>query len=99
MARIARRPEGNPSERGEAGPDLEGLVSKRRDRPYQAGRSRHWVKMLWGGGRRGLWDSRRSVQRHQWSAPCLRGEPKVWSVVRVPSVAEEDDRRLHRSAR
>jgi transposase len=26
----------------------------------------------------------------------LRGEPKVWSVVQVPSVAEEDDRRLHR---
>jgi len=26
----------------------------------------------------------------------LRGEPKVWSVVHVPSVAEEDDRRLHR---
>jgi transposase len=26
----------------------------------------------------------------------LRGEPKVWSVVRVPNVAEEDDRRLHR---
>ena len=26
----------------------------------------------------------------------LRGEPKVWSVVRVPTVAEEDDRRLHR---
>jgi transposase len=26
----------------------------------------------------------------------LRGEPKVWSVVRVPSVAEEDYRRLHR---
>jgi transposase len=26
----------------------------------------------------------------------FRGEPKVWSVVRVPSVAEEDDRRLHR---
>src|SRR6201996_7371671 len=26
----------------------------------------------------------------------LRGEPKVWSVVRVPSVAVEDDRRLHR---
>ncbi len=26
----------------------------------------------------------------------LRGEPKVWSVLRVPSVAEEDDRRLHR---
>ncbi|RZN07892.1 hypothetical protein CWO91_25330 [Bradyrhizobium genosp. SA-3] len=25
----------------------------------------------------------------------LRGEPKVWSVVRVQSVAEEDDRRLH----
>src|SRR5258705_5843037 len=26
----------------------------------------------------------------------LRGEPKVWSVVRVPSVAEGDARRLHR---
>jgi transposase len=26
----------------------------------------------------------------------LRGEPKVWSVVRVPSVVEEDARRLHR---
>jgi len=26
----------------------------------------------------------------------LRGEPKVWSVVRVPSIGEEDDRRLHR---
>jgi transposase len=26
----------------------------------------------------------------------LRGEPKVCSVVRVPTVAEEDDRRLHR---
>jgi hypothetical protein len=26
----------------------------------------------------------------------LCGEPKVWSVVRVPSVAEEDDRRLYR---
>jgi transposase len=24
----------------------------------------------------------------------LRGEPKVWSVVRVPTIAEEDDRRL-----
>jgi len=53
---LARRPEGifvNPFERGEIGPDLfraacrmglEGLVSKRRDRPYQAGRSKHWVK-------------------------------------------------------
>jgi transposase len=26
----------------------------------------------------------------------LRGQPKVWSVARVPSVAEEDARRLHR---
>jgi bifunctional non-homologous end joining protein LigD len=24
---------------------LEGLVSKRRDRSYQAGRSKHWVKV------------------------------------------------------
>src|SRR6516225_4993069 len=26
----------------------------------------------------------------------LRGEPKVWSVVRVPTVIEQDHRRLHR---
>lgn len=41
-------------ERGEIGPDLfraacqmglEGLVSKRRDGPYRAGRSPHWVKV------------------------------------------------------
>ena len=32
----------------------------------------------------------RSLMAYLW------GEPKVWSVVRVPSVAEEDDRRLHR---
>jgi ATP-dependent DNA ligase len=50
---LARGPEGvfiNPFECGEIGPDLfraacqmglEGLVSKRRDRPYQAGRSWH----------------------------------------------------------
>jgi bifunctional non-homologous end joining protein LigD len=41
-------------EQGEIGPDLfvaacnmglEGLVCKRRDRPYQAGRSKHWIKV------------------------------------------------------
>jgi bifunctional non-homologous end joining protein LigD len=41
-------------EQGEIGPDLfrkacefglEGLVSKHRDRPYQAGRSKHWIKV------------------------------------------------------
>jgi len=54
---LARRPDGvfvNPFERGEIGPDLfraacnmglEGLVSKRRDRSYQAGRSKHWIKV------------------------------------------------------
>ena len=54
---LVRRPEGvfiNPFERGELGPDLfraacnmglEGLVSKRRDRPYQAGRSKYWVEV------------------------------------------------------
>jgi bifunctional non-homologous end joining protein LigD len=54
---LARRPDGifvAPAEQGEIGPDLfraacrmglEGLVSKRRDRPYQAGRSKHWVKV------------------------------------------------------
>jgi bifunctional non-homologous end joining protein LigD len=43
-----------PFDQGEIGPDLfraacrlglEDLVSKRRDRPYQAGRSKHWVKI------------------------------------------------------
>jgi ATP-dependent DNA ligase len=54
---LARRPEGifvAPFEQGEIGPDLfraacrmglEGLVSKRRDQPYRAGRSKHWVKV------------------------------------------------------
>jgi bifunctional non-homologous end joining protein LigD len=54
---LSRRPEGifvAPFEQGEIGPDLfqaacrmglEGLVSKRRDRPYQPGRSKHWVKI------------------------------------------------------
>lgn len=54
---LARRPEGifvNPFERGDIGPELfkaacrmglEGLVSKHRERPYQAGRSKHWVKV------------------------------------------------------
>jgi len=54
---LARRPDGifvAPTEQGEIGPDLfqaacrmglEGLVSKRRDRPYQAGRSKYWVKI------------------------------------------------------
>jgi bifunctional non-homologous end joining protein LigD len=54
---LARRPDGilvNPFERGEIGPGLfeaacrmglEGIVSKRRDRPYQAGKSRHWLKI------------------------------------------------------
>jgi ATP-dependent DNA ligase len=52
---LARRPDGIfVAPQGEIGPDLvraacdmgpEGLVSKRRDRPYQGGRSRYWVKV------------------------------------------------------
>jgi hypothetical protein len=54
---LARRPEGifvSEFERGEIGPDLfwkacefglEGQVSKRRDRPYRAGRSPDWIKV------------------------------------------------------
>jgi len=54
---LARRPDGifvAPFEQGEIGPELfqaacrmglEGLVSKRRDRPYQAGRSKAWLKV------------------------------------------------------
>jgi bifunctional non-homologous end joining protein LigD len=53
---LARRPDGffvTEFEHGDVGPDLrvacrmglEGLVSKRRDRPYEAGRSKHWIKL------------------------------------------------------
>jgi bifunctional non-homologous end joining protein LigD len=54
---LARRPDGifmSDFEQGEIGPDLfrkacefglEGLVSKRRDRPYRASRSKHWIKI------------------------------------------------------
>ena len=54
---LARRPDGiflSDFEQGEIGPDLfrkacefglEGLVSKRKDRPYRAGRSKDWIKM------------------------------------------------------
>jgi ATP-dependent DNA ligase len=57
LARLLARPDGifvAPFEASEIGPDLfraacamglEGLVSKRRDRPYQAGRSKHWIKV------------------------------------------------------
>jgi ATP-dependent DNA ligase len=54
---LVRRPNGifvAPFEQGEIGPDLfraacnmglEGMVSKRSDRPYRAGRSRDWLKV------------------------------------------------------
>jgi len=54
---LVRRPDGifvAPFEQGEIGPDLfraacnmglEGMVSKRSDRPYRAGRSRDWLKV------------------------------------------------------
>ena len=54
---LARRPNGiflAPYEQGEIGPDLfwaacnlglEGMVSKRADRPYRAGRSPDWIKV------------------------------------------------------
>ena len=54
---LARRPDGifiSPFEHGEIGPDLfrkacefglEGLVSKRKDRPYRGGRSKDWIKV------------------------------------------------------
>jgi ATP-dependent DNA ligase len=53
---LARRPDGifvAPFQQGEIGPDLfraackmglEGMVSKRADRPYRAGRCSHWIK-------------------------------------------------------
>jgi bifunctional non-homologous end joining protein LigD len=58
LARLfARRPDGvflSDFEQGEIGPELfraacqmglEGLVSKRRDRLYQSGKSKHWIKV------------------------------------------------------
>jgi ATP-dependent DNA ligase len=57
LERLLRgRPDGifiNPFETGAIGPDLfraacgmglEGIVSKRSDRPYRAGRSKDWIK-------------------------------------------------------
>src|SRR5215467_3035758 len=56
-ANLARRPDGifvAPFEQGEIGPDifraacnmeLEGMVSKRADRAYRAGRSKDWIKV------------------------------------------------------
>src|SRR5262245_23025465 len=72
---LARRREGvfvNPFERGEIGPELfraacrmglEGLVSKHRDRPYQAGRSTRT-----GCIRRctGLWMRWRKLRIDKW---------------------------------
>jgi bifunctional non-homologous end joining protein LigD len=61
LARLfARRPDDifvAPFEEGEIGPDLfrvayrtvlEGLVSKHRYRPYQSGRSKHWIRVRTG---------------------------------------------------
>jgi ATP-dependent DNA ligase len=58
LERLLRgRPDGifvNPFEIGEIGPalfraackmDLEGLISKRSDRPYRGGRSKDWIKI------------------------------------------------------
>jgi bifunctional non-homologous end joining protein LigD len=54
---LARWPDGifiAPFEQGEIGPDLfraactmglEGMVSKRSDRPYRGGRSKDWIKV------------------------------------------------------
>ena len=54
---LANRPDGifvAPFEAGEIGPDLfraacdmglEGMVSKRSDRPYRTGRSKDWIKV------------------------------------------------------
>ena len=54
---LARRSDGiflRDFEQGEIGPDLfraacrmglEGLVSNHRDRPYRAGRQKHWIKV------------------------------------------------------
>ena len=39
---------------------LEGLVSKRRDRPYQTGRSKHWIKVKNRQPRRWIGYQRRS---------------------------------------
>src|SRR5215203_6708922 len=54
---LRRRVDGiilNDFEQGEIGPDLfrhacqmglEGIVSKHKDQPYRAGRSKHWIKV------------------------------------------------------
>src|SRR6476659_8771184 len=72
---------------------------------YEAGYDGFWLhrQLEAHGGRNYVIDpaslqaDRRDTERLLRSLMAyLRGEPKVWSVVRVPSVAEEDARRLHR---
>ena len=81
---LARRPDGifiSPFEQGEIGPDLfraacnmglEGLVSKRRDRPYRGGRSKHSHPAMERGERVVLIKCRQSGDQRPVSAFVLR---------------------------
>jgi ATP-dependent DNA ligase len=75
--RSSHRKTGSQFEQGEIGPDLfraacnfglEGLVSKRRDRPYRPGRSPDWIKSRteviprWKGSRSRLHDGHRRLR-------------------------------------
>jgi hypothetical protein len=81
---LARRPDGifvSDFEQGEIGPDLfrkacefgfEGLVSKHRNRPYQTGWSKHWIKVK----NRTPGDVMESFLT---DVKRLAGEPLVWA--------------------
>ena len=63
---------------------------------------REWAKVALFTGQIGQLEGEREEALRSGTAPAvelvryLAGERKVWSVVRVPTVAEEDQRQLHR---
>src|SRR5262249_15276947 len=82
-----RHPDGifaAPFEQGEIGPDLfaaacnmglEGLVSKRADRPYRAGRSKDWIKVK-NRRHRAYWRGEGKDLKHKAPLPP-RGSPQT----------------------
>jgi bifunctional non-homologous end joining protein LigD len=95
---LARRPDGifvSDFEQGEIGPDLfrkacefgfEGLVSKHRDRPYQSGRSKHFIQGEEPHTRRCDGVVLTDVKR-------LAGEPLVWAArfhILFPSITQSN---------
>jgi len=70
---------------------LEGLVSKRRDHPYQAGRSKHWIKVK-PRRRRPLWRCLFVADRFQCRGPWSWRLGPCQQIVNMPSIPRLRDR-------